>query len=171
MVIKRKKALNAVSLIIASIALLLFFVVSLMGLFSDRSLLEKIAFFIFLTISVFGLRAGFLSLNKFFSSAPEFELTNNELLIYDNTFYNKIPFADMMDCKLYYPPRSSGIIGIFLKPESRIKGNSTIIKDMVFRIPKETKVVYLILEFADINHNQLVEAMRSKIENSKIKET
>lgn len=116
------------------------FVVSLMA-YSPISTVKQV----FLShICPFGLRAGYRLLKKILSSNPEFELTNDEFVIYDNRYYDKVAFADMNDCKLYYGLKSSVLIAISLKSESTIENAETnAAQRMLFGIPEGIKVVFL----------------------------
>lgn len=163
MEVRRKKAFNLIITVAILPAIIMFFAASTYGIFTRSSFLEKLFCLVFLAISVVGLRSFFFSLSKIFSIYPEFELTKDTLLIYDNPHYDKIPFSEMLGCKTYYPPKSSGMIGISIKPDSKIVGNSNIIKDFIYNLSKDSKMVFLSLEYADIDHEYLVDLIKQKI--------
>lgn len=108
MKIGRKKAWNSVLTFVVFLVSVFILVACAMGIFSEKPLFEKVGSLIFLIISIIGLKVVFNSLNKIFSDYPEFELTTDCLVIYDDSYYDRIPFSEMLGCEVHYPRRSLG---------------------------------------------------------------
>ncbi len=161
--IERKKFANIITLAIASFGLLIFLIASVYALFSEMSIYEKFIFlFIFIVFSavLYGIR---IPLTKILSSNPEFELLENELLIFDNPYFDKIPYNEMLECDIYYPPRTT-LLGITLKSTSEIESNSYRFQRLLLNVPeKRSKIVFLSLEFAKINPDDLKNLLKKRI--------
>lgn len=166
MTIRRRKTESIITLIIGTFVLLMFFVVSLVGLFSDKGMTEKIMFFVFLGISIMGLYGIYRSLEKMLSGNPVFELSDRSFLIFDDPDFYKIPYNEMLECGLYTIPRAT-MMGISLKQNSNIKGNSNKFQRLLLNIPKDkSNIVFLGLQFVDIDHDKLVALINKKIAQS-----
>jgi hypothetical protein len=156
MIVYKKKLGNALVLIICLAGLGMFFIASIWGLISDRPVGDKALSLLFFVISVLGLRACWKTLPKFFSTNPELELTEKELIIYDHPEYNRIYFHDMIDCSVFRAPRNSVMIGISVKPDAPYKSNSHRFQRWYFNVSSEkSKIIFISLEFADINPEEL----------------
>lgn len=163
MKIERKKTGNVVTLIISSLALLIFFIVSIVGLFSDKTIKVKLGFLFFLGISAIGLYSTITPIKKVLSNNPEFELAERYFLIFNNPYFDKIPYNEMVGCNLYHPPRTT-LIGISLKHSSNIKSNSNKFQKLLLGVPKDkSNIVFLSLDFADIEPHELVRLITDKI--------
>ncbi len=162
--IERKKLEGIITLIIALFGLLMFFTTSIFALFMDMPISEKLIFLLFFIISSFGLYTARTPLIKIFSSNPEFELSDNELRIFDNPYFDRIPYQEMLECDIYHPPRTT-LIGITLKPTSEIQSNSNKFQRLVLSVPNEkSKIVFFSLDFAKINPEDFKLTLTNKIE-------
>lgn len=163
MIIKRKKIGNVITLVIASFGLLMFFIVSIAGLLSDRTIMEKVAFLLFLGASTLGLYSTLVPMRKVLSDSPEFEIAEHNFLIYDNPSFDRIPYIEMLECCLYHRLRSTSL-GISLKDNSNIRSNASNYLKFMLNVPKDkSNIVLLNLDFADIEHRELVTIIAKKI--------
>lgn len=129
-------------------------------LFSDPSILVKIFALIILSLMLFTTPSLYYFFIKIFSANPEFKITKDNFIVYDHPKYSIIPFSDIKDCKLYR--NKSYSIGLFLKNESNIEGNSNELYDVLVDTIG-AKVAFLSLEFADIKPEKLLELIKERI--------
>jgi hypothetical protein len=168
MVIAKKKSYNTFKLAISFAGLSLFFFFSAIGLFSDRPAPEKIVLSLFLLGSTYGLRMCWKGFQKLLSTKPEFELTNEAFILYDNVEYSKIKFADMADCWIFYTPRHNALLGISLKPHAPHPSNANAFHHLLFNLKApHTNMIFIPLGFADIKPEDLCRLVQQHMRQQK----
>jgi hypothetical protein len=164
-IIEKKKTSNILKLLFVLIVFIVLTGLCITGLISEEK--NFLIFIFFLPLLLFiriiiNLKA---ILKKLRSKNPEFELTENELIIYDNQEYNRIFYSEMIECKVYRY-QYSVLLGIILKPESLIRSNITKRQSFVFNIPIEkSKIVFVNLEFSSISPDRLRNIITERIIN------
>ncbi|WKK75947.1 hypothetical protein QYS49_00335 [Marivirga salinae] len=163
MIVKRKRIWNTILFLMVIPGVLMFFIIGIIGIFSDNSIGEKLLSLFFTSITFIALYSGKSVLMKLISNNPEFELTEKEFIVYDDPKYSIIPFKEMLGCETY-SGHYEDFIGIHLKDSSRIKSNMTkIYKTISGTPPERSKIVFLTLRYANINAEYLVDLLSKKI--------
>ncbi|MBT31289.1 MAG: hypothetical protein CMO01_16665 [Thalassobius sp.] len=164
MVIQKKKKSKIIDLIVFIPVSLAFLVLGIHELFREDTFLLKLFSIFLITASSLALRKMYFYILKIFSPHPEFEFTKHDFLIYDNSKYNSIPYADITNCLLFPSNQKAVELFLFLKPNSKIRGNITEDNEEYYKIPSTKKVVRLSLVFADIKPEKLVELIKERID-------
>ncbi|UZR93460.1 hypothetical protein [Chondrinema litorale] len=164
MVNQKKKKSKLIDLIVFIPVSLAFLVLGIYELFREDTFLLKLFPIFLITVSITLLRKLYFHALKIFSPHPEFEFTKHDFLIYDNSKYNKIPYEDITNCQLFPSNQKAAELLIFLKLNSKIRGNITEDNEEYYKIPSTKKVVRLSLVFADIKPEKLVELIKERID-------
>lgn len=166
-VIKKKKFWPTIWLFISGLPLLMFFSASIAGFTQIRPWFEYIFLLIFLVLSVFGLLAVIKGFKKVFSISPEFELNKKEIIIYDHPKYSGIEFSEMIEANVYRG-RYSTMIGISFIPGSKYGKYLSDLRRIAQGVSKEkSKKIFISLEFADIEAEDLRDIINKRIEMSR----
>lgn len=100
---------------------------------------------------------------KFFFDNPELELTDSELIVYDNPEINKLPFLEMKEAMSYYT-RYAPTIAIAFREESKYGKQLPGFRRVFQNIPIEkSKVILLNVDFADIEKQALIKLINERI--------
>lgn len=165
LIIKKKKTKVLISLTFSGFILLMFLYASISALIKDKYDFKiDIYFTIFLLLlSLLGLASMIIPIKKLLSNKPEFEITEQDFIIYDNPKYERIPFSNIMACEIY-KTRYTWLIGFFLKSDSALESNSKKMQKMLLKIPnKKSKVVFIGLNFAKIKPMTLKKIINDRI--------
>ncbi|UZR93468.1 hypothetical protein [Chondrinema litorale] len=167
MIIKKKKSERLTEVIISIPFVLIIMTIIFWGLFDDFDpelpMFFKAFYLVFIWLAFMGIRSNYRYLLKIFSSNPEFELTENELIIFDNPKYDSIPFSEIIDCTLLYPSKAPNQLFLILKPDSDIIGNTNKIINRIRFTSSNYEAVRLSLGFADIKPEKLLELIKERI--------
>ncbi|ADR21951.1 hypothetical protein MATR_04140 [Marivirga tractuosa] len=160
MIINRKKGKSIAMFIFLVPVLLMFFFGGIYAVFEGEIAIG----IIFIVITVVGLSGVPKSMMKIISANPEFEITDNDLFIYDNPQYECISIQDMVECNIYSGLYNDYLLGISLKKDSQIRSNLKEWKKTFLNIPEEkSKIVFINLEHSDIKPTELANILNKKI--------
>jgi hypothetical protein len=123
---------------------------------------------IFLILSIIIIVSVIRGFIKIFSSFPAFEINQEEIILYHNSIYDRLPFNEMIESNVY-SSQYSLIIVISFKPNSKYGNYLNDFRRKIRNISKEnSKIVFLSVEFADVKANELNDKINKMIEFNKI---
>jgi len=169
-IIKRKKFWPTVWFLFSGFGGLMFFYACIIGI-TKRNLefwFDYIFLVFFLILSIIIVVFVFKGFITIYSSFPAFEVNQKEIVVYHISKFDKLPFNEMIESKIY-STRYSLIIGISFKPNSKHGNYLSNFRRKIRNIPKEkSKILFLNMEFAEVKATELSDLINKMIEFNKV---
>ncbi|UTW65498.1 hypothetical protein KFE94_12650 [bacterium SCSIO 12643] len=169
MIIEKNKIKNGVHL---GLAILLFLIFNSLALFAwiqseEIDLKSKLIISFFALISFLILTSNIkMKLRKLLSNDPEFEISNTQLIIYDNSNYSTVKLSDIEQVEIIKWRRDT-FIGIGLNSKTNLQGNLTETERKRLKLPTGNyRWLLFDLSFAKIKP----EEFKIELEKSRIKQ-